>query len=287
MKSKKWMIIPLIITLVFDIIIINIPAKNNKNIDQIEIIRAESISKNEGNSIEPDYEKAHELPYEREPSKLYREENESNSPATTPVVSEPSDDEETESSVASNQESSNEPSYVSETEYNMPNKIYKHYDRSIWVGDSRTNGLAGTVSIEYLAEDSKGLVWCKEHLPELYTRKGYNIIINFGVNDLGNLDNYINYYNSLPEDFVKNNQIFILSVNPVDEQVASSKGYSVKNATIEWFNDAMESNLKSNIYFLDSYDYLTKTGFNTTDGVHYTNDTYLKINNFVKKAIFK
>ena len=129
MKSKKWMIIPLIITLVFDIIIINIPAKNNKNIDQIEIIRAESISKNEGNSIEPDYEKAHELPYEREPSKLYREENESNAPATTPVVSEPSDDEETESSVASNQESSNEPSYVSETEYYMPNKIYKHYTR--------------------------------------------------------------------------------------------------------------------------------------------------------------
>ena len=153
------------------------------------------------------------------------------------------------------------------------------------MGDSRTEGLAASIGIEYLAAGGKGLSWCKENMPEIYNYKNYNVMINFGINDIGNVNSYIDYYNNLPEDFVRNNQIFIISVNPVNETIAENVGYTIKNNMIKLFNEEIQKNLQNKIYFIDTYTYLQNEGFDTNDGVHYSNATYVKLYNYIRNQI--
>lgn len=254
----------IIVVVVFNIIIMNQPeTKRDLQIKTTESHLSETVETT--NDIEIIIK--NKTPYEKTTSKLFEEKTSENDMTTMPVISEPSEEETV-------QESSS-----------AIKKKYRHFNKYIWVGDSRTEGMANSISIEYLAAGGKGLSWCKENMPEIYNRKGYNIIINFGINDLGNLNNYINYYNSLPEDFIKNNQIFILSVNPVDETTAAQFGYTVKNSMIKLFNEEIQKNLRKDIYFIDGYTYMQNNGFVTEDGVHYNNTTYVKIYNYVKNEI--
>lgn len=184
------------------------------------------------------------------------------------------------------------------------------YSKWFWVGDSRTVGMASaygvsptsdgntTITDTYCAKVGMGLDWflsdeVKETREKIYAMTQTNIVFNLGVNDLGNIDKYVNFYTSLPEDFIKNNKIIVMAINPVTD----SKTAYVDNSAITPFNDKLKSSLPAGILFVDTYKYMMetvdtdddKTTFNDsltdTEGLHYSVDTYKALQEYVKSQI--
>ena len=108
-----------------------------------------------------------------------------------------------------------------------------------------------------------------------------------GVNGLEymNIATYLNYHAKtwVDED---GNELYFVSVNPVNESKEASNGYSVKNSQIINFNTNIKNRLTRNIKYIDTYNSI-KGSFNTIDGLHYTNDTYKEIYNLIKNAVGK
>ncbi|MDY5704364.1 MAG: hypothetical protein SPK77_05355 [Lachnospiraceae bacterium] len=162
-----------------------------------------------------------------------------------------------------------------------------------WIGDSRFVGMDKVVDIKstdhyYLeAKIGQGLSWFKKTaLPKIEkTRqkntalKKWRYVICLGVNDLGDLDNYIDEYKELTAGD-STIELILVSVNPV-------KNYpTIKNSDIENFNkklhDACDEN---NWYYIDSYSKLMDLGYTTTDGLHYDNDTYQDIYDIIEEGL--
>lgn len=162
---------------------------------------------------------------------------------------------------------------------------YPYHDSWLWIGDSRTVGMSQFVSITRFAECGMGLNWFLENAETIYEYRDQTIVINLGVNDLGNVYNYLNTFRNMPEEFVQSNYIYIMSVNPVDEVKERQYGYIVSNAAIENFNSIIRDNLRDDFYFIDTYSYLINDGFSTVDGLHYDGNTYIKIHDFMIDTI--
>ena len=162
------------------------------------------------------------------------------------------------------------------------------YNNVVLIGDSRFYGQSNykfeNSKTSYLAKSGEGLNYLKSVENQMKQSDSENsaYVINMGVNDLYNVDNYISYINSLATKY--KGDIYYLSVNPVDEAMEKQYGYQVKNSDINKFNDKMRSGLK-NVTYLDSNAYLKSNGFATTDGVHYTKDTYNKIYNYISSNV--
>ena len=147
------------------------------------------------------------------------------------------------------------------------------YTDYLFVGDSRTVGLDACVSgISSKAKVGAKVDYLQSILSDVTKTRKKNVIFNFGVNDLGNINKYITVYKSLPKDFIKNNNVIIMSVNPTD----GSK-YGSWNTDIDKFNAKMKKNLPSGVKYLDTNSTLKKEGFSTRDGVHYKEVTYKRI----------
>lgn len=153
----------------------------------------------------------------------------------------------------------------------------------IYMGDSRIVGMMSSItnkSITYIAQSGAGYSWLVDSaIPELANKiEGKKfIVLAFGVNDLGNAANYLTKYQEL-KDTYPNVNIYIMSVNPVDEAKEAENGYTVTNESIENFNKTMENSFGEN--YIDVYDQI-KDNFETEDGVHYTTETYKKIHEIV------
>ncbi len=162
------------------------------------------------------------------------------------------------------------------------------YNKVILIGDSRFYGQSNykfeNSKTTYIAKSGEGLKFLKNSNSKIksYDSDSTAFVINLGVNDLYNVNNYISYINSLALSL--KGDVYYLSVNPVDEVKESYNGYSVKNSTINDFNSKMKNDLK-NVTYLDSNSYLKSNGFDTVDGVHYTKDTYQKIYNFIASKV--
>jgi len=159
------------------------------------------------------------------------------------------------------------------------------------IGDSRMVGLCsykwykndkGTC----IAKVSMGYNWLVDTaLPEvnkLNNDKKKNIVLNLGVNDLGNINKYLNKYKELINKSWKNYNIFLLSINP-------TKGkYDHLNTKINSFNSkikALASNY-NNITYCDSASFLKSNGFGTSDGLHYNEATSKIIYSQINKCIY-
>lgn len=156
----------------------------------------------------------------------------------------------------------------------------------VWVGDSRTVGMKNSIDGEnnfWVAQSGEGYKWFTEKA--IYQAKhalkegeGYTIVFNLGVNDLDNVDKYIDKLNELSEGEWSNaGQIIVLSVNPVDE----TKHKGVKNKQIEEFNNKMKTKLKKKIQYVDTYSQLLGH-IGSDDGLHYDKNTYQKIYDTVR-----
>ena len=157
----------------------------------------------------------------------------------------------------------------------------------LWIGDSRTVGMKSAVNEDkhdvWSCKTSMGLPWMKSTgIPNVESKISSNsaIIILMGVNDLSNSMSYVKYVNSQVSSWNQRGaKVYFVSVNPTDG------GYSYLDARIKSFNSDLKNNLDSSIKYINTYNYLTKKGFSTTDGLHYTNDTYKKIYNYVVKHL--
>jgi lysophospholipase L1-like esterase len=159
------------------------------------------------------------------------------------------------------------------------------------VGDSRMVGLCsykwykndkGTC----IAKVGEGFKWftstALSEVSNLSNSKKKYLVINLGVNDLGNVDSYIKKYKELAGTTFKDINIFLLSVNP-------TKGkYDNLNSKIDTFNDGLSklAKEKDNIVYCDTVNYLRNNGFNSSDGLHYNEETSKIIYGQVKKCIY-
>ena len=80
--------------------------------------------------------------------------------------------------------------------------------------------------------------------------------------------------------------VYFMTVNPVDEGLEASYGYTVKNTVVVDFICKLAKSL-TGYGIIDTYDYLVDHGFKATDGIHYAADTYKVIYQVLCEAIRK
>lgn len=166
---------------------------------------------------------------------------------------------------------------------------------TIFMGDSRTNGLklnAGLPSTDkVVAKDSGGYNDFVSHISTvngyLSNDKSYNIVLNYGVNDLGNSSKYCEKYKSFINSVNSNNKVYVVSVNPVRD---SGSKYA-KNANIKSFNNTIKSCISGlkNTSYCDVYGSASMTvwedSYISGDSIHYTPNGYKYIYSVIKNCI--
>lgn len=158
------------------------------------------------------------------------------------------------------------------------------------VGDSRIVGMENALAVtdtKFIGKVSMGHSWLTSTAAPIvrtYLNKNRNlkVVFAFGVNDLGNVEQYISFYQSLMKEYPRT-KFYFLSVNPVDEKKETTYGYSVKNSAIAAFNKKLKTAMGSR--YINTYTYLKNNNFLTTDGLHYTNATYQLLYNYIIKRI--
>lgn len=154
----------------------------------------------------------------------------------------------------------------------------------LFVGDSRTVGMSEAlyrvrgINIDSHAKSGSSIGYFKS-LDERIRQSGADsLVIGFGVNDLNDIDDYIEYANQLGSEL--NKPVFFMTVNPVDEGRAERAGYRMKNSRINDFNLKLEGGAV-NYTVINTNIFLYQEGFNTVDGLHYDDETYIKIYDFI------
>ncbi len=155
-----------------------------------------------------------------------------------------------------------------------------------FIGDSRTIGMgeATGTSSKCIAAVSMGYSWYVSTAEaklktKLKKHPTATVVLNLGVNDLGNCSSYITKYKALMKAYPKA-KIYIMSVNPVDSKFTwGYYSYSTMVSKIKSFNKQMKAAFSNN--YIDCYTYLTKNKFTTVDGLHYDKATYKKIYNYI------
>lgn len=151
----------------------------------------------------------------------------------------------------------------------------KNVSGVILVGDSRfvqmqTN--VGENSCTWIAESGKGYTWFTENAIARIdgcVGKGSKILINLGVNDPGNLNNYLEVVNAKAAEWTgKGAKVYYASVNPVWENPY------VTEEQVEYFNSQMQNGLSGDITWIDSHSYLNTIGYKLVDGLHFNAETY-------------
>ncbi|MDO4345660.1 MAG: hypothetical protein Q4C50_12770 [Eubacteriales bacterium] len=156
----------------------------------------------------------------------------------------------------------------------------------IFVGDSRTVGMGSATgtSSKCIAKVGEGYSWFvntaeAQLKKKLKSKPSATVVINLGVNDIGNYNKYITRYKKLIKSYPKA-KFYFMSVNPIDSKY--NWGYyscSSMKTRIKTFNNALKKAFPKQ--YIDCYTYLNSKGFSTVDGIHYNNATYKKIYNYI------
>ena len=151
----------------------------------------------------------------------------------------------------------------------------------IFVGDSRTVQMKDSVGLSaasFIAENSKGYTWFKDvALNQLdpMVKPGVKIVINLGVNDPGNIDNYIALVNQKTFEWTaKGATVYYATVNPVSENPYTSQ------TQVDYFNSKLVPGLVG-VNIIDTNSFLKLNGYTLVDGLHYTEKTYKDIYNYI------
>ena len=145
----------------------------------------------------------------------------------------------------------------------------------ILVGDSRfvqMQNSVGANSCTWIAESGKGYNWFNENAVariDSCVGKGSKVLINLGVNDPGNINNYLALVNAKAAEWAgRGAKVYYASVNPVWENPY------VTEEQVENFNNQMRNGLSGNVRWIDSHSYLNSIGYRLVDGLHYSSETY-------------
>ncbi len=173
----------------------------------------------------------------------------------------------------------------------------------VFLGDSRTVGMkiATTDIVDddnefFIAKSGEGYSWLKSTgisklKNTISSHKNINdwtIVTNLGVNDPDNAEKYVEEYEDLMTDIERTNinksiTMYVVSINPVDENKCSSRTNKEIDKINEIFKDGFEDKTNSIIY-LNTNNYV-KNIMVSTDGLHYTDSTYRKIYKKILESI--
>lgn len=167
-------------------------------------------------------------------------------------------------------------------------------DYTIFVGDSRTVGMCQTVRIGNsedcsIAKSSMGYEWLSSSeilgkiKSKLTEHPNSNVVINMGVNDMGDVSKYANLYNDLVNTY-PNAKFVIVSVTQIDDNKAKENDYIATNDMVINFNNNLKKGLGSGITYCDVYSKIDGK-YDTKDGVHYTDGTYKLIYDAIKECL--
>lgn len=149
------------------------------------------------------------------------------------------------------------------------------FSNFVFVGDSRTVGMGQHLHLTTIAEVGVGYSFLQAHYDEILELSDCNIVFNLGVNDLSHVNDYIEFFQRLPEEFCFDNHIYVVSVNP------TSGEYSGMNSDIDYFNVQLSDSLPSTCKWIDTCSFLREAGFGSPDGLHYDAVTYETIANLI------
>lgn len=171
----------------------------------------------------------------------------------------------------------------------------------IFVGDSRTVGCGKAIeklepsdSCLFVGKVGEGCAWfVSEGMDEMgaaiESRPDAPVVLNFGVNDPDQIEQYISAYRTMLKRYPRTEFRF-LSVNPVEAEKMAENGVSedllslITNESIRKLNDALRSEWPDK--YLDSSSMLYEEGFETVDGIHYSEETYLRIHDYTALQLF-
>lgn len=166
---------------------------------------------------------------------------------------------------------------------------------TIYIGDSRTNGMksVGLDSNEQVIATDRGNyeAFLKDMAAaknKLSGNKTYNVVLNYGVNDLRDVDKYCSKYKEFISSVDKGNTFYIVSVNPVRR---NSNQTGATNTSIETFNKKIESCISgiTNAKYCDVYSSANldtwEKSYITSDDIHYTPEGYKYIYSKIKECI--
>lgn len=162
-------------------------------------------------------------------------------------------------------------------------------EKYIFVGDSRFVQMSSCAEADdtFIAENGVGYKFLSNHMDEIISMSDENtkIVIGLGVNDvLSGTKKYKELLLSLNSQ--TNAQVYYMLINPVDDELCASSGYSVTNEVIDDFNINMQGDLiGSGIKIIDVNSYLKVVGYSSRDGLHYTSDTSRVIYNYIKEQL--
>ena len=147
-------------------------------------------------------------------------------------------------------------------------------------------GVHTSDSTVFVAEGGKGINWLKQSgIPAAqgYFTSGKAVVIMLGVNDVSTTNiaqTYANYINSNVDSWTANgSKIYFSAVTPCDGSYASL------NSNIDNFNTTLKSLLSNKVGWIDTDVYIKSKGYKTVDGLHYDQDTTLKIYNYIKSKV--
>lgn len=170
----------------------------------------------------------------------------------------------------------------------------------LFIGDSRTVGMQqalqyahyDTSNQQFLAKVGKGYSWLTSQTNTFhsFTDTPKILIINLGINDLGNCKKYLNYYEQCMTTYWNSCPIYIVSVNPVCnpcKSVSNQQITAFNEATKQWIEEknAQATTQTFSLHYIDTYSFLQKEGMSSKDGLHYSSDTYQELYNYILEHI--
>mgnify|MGYP004503130035 CR=1 FL=1 len=163
-----------------------------------------------------------------------------------------------------------------------------------YLGDSRTNGLASALGANesVIAKDGGNYNDFVTHSATLKSKLNnstgnYNVVLNYGVNDLGNVNKYCEGYKSLANTIGSNHKVYVVSVNPMNDNTK----WNATNASINNFNSSMKSCISSvsNITYCDVNSTASNakwvSDYLSSDGLHYNSNGYKYIHSKILSCI--
>ena len=171
--------------------------------------------------------------------------------------------------------------FASQTDEVPPHRI-------IFVGDSRTEGMARALyglgdSCLFCAKSGEGYHWFTEDgIVEMDKAiracPDAPVVFNLGVNDPEQLHRYLEVYHVV-ETAYADTTFYYMSVNPVE----GDAGNTTDEEILE-FNAAIREAFPDR--YIDTYTRMKQEGFETVDGLHYTEETYQNIHRYSVQAIY-
>lgn len=158
----------------------------------------------------------------------------------------------------------------------------------IFFGDSRVVGMSQEAGgYHYVGKVAAGYSWMSSEgsslLQDMMSQwPQADIVFCFGINDLGNIDSYISWFEDFSAQY-PGRRCWYLSVNPVSELSAARSGYTVRNDSIDAFNSRLEEAFPDR--YLDTWSYFMEYGVSSADGVHYSRNTYAALEDCTWRAI--